>query len=705
MLPTDQDLLATFREEVAEALDEFHQLLDALALKPSHGELRNRLQGAFRIVHNVKGAARAVGHGTTELLAHALEDALVPLRDAVQQPTAEFLAELRRGATLIQGLTDGNPVEDAALDLVQRVAERRASTSPVQPAPASGATPAAEPAPAEPAAGARALVRVDTDRLDRLMGFGGEYLALLSQRTTSHARWEGLAESFQDALKGMPEPSRRALAPVARQLDALVQLDRKQLRHLGQLTGSFGTAIKTLRMQPLARVVPLWRRIVFEIAEQVNKQVQFTADVGDLEIDRQILDGMRDPLMHLLRNALDHGVEPPAERQAAGKSPTAAVTVRARSVGTQLEILISDDGRGVDLTAVARRAVERGLLDASAASTADRALLVGLLFAPGFSTATQVSRLSGRGVGLDVVRSRVTEFGGTVTVEPGPGGCGTTVRLTLPASLVSTKGLLVEAGQEQYALPLAAIARTTRVPAERVSRANGATVVERDGREPLPLRWLSSVMDAPRGPDPALLVVVQVTDGHRELGLVVDRLLGEAEFVTKRLPWNVGRVPGIAGAVVLGDGTVAGVVDVGHLFSAGARETSGDAPKLPEARSSRSILVVDDSHTSRTLMRNILNAAGYQVAVAVNGAEALAALETGSYDLVVSDVEMPRLDGIELTRTLRGRDATRALPVILVTSLERPEDVAAGAAAGADEYIIKGRFEQRSLLDAVRRLL
>ena len=367
-----------------------------------------------------------------------------------------------------------------------------------------------------------------------------------------------------------------------------------------------------------------------------------------------------------------------------------------------MELDVSDDGRGIDAERVVARALELGV---EPPADADKSAFVAdMLFSPGFSTAAGVSHVSGRGVGLDVVRARVTELGGQVTIEPQP--AATRFRIRVPTSVVSLRGLLVRAGEADFVIPSSMIQRTLRARREEVRSADGAaTMVTGDG-QPLKLRWLAAAMGQTRVDDPTILTVVVVADGQQRLGLVVDEVRGDTSCVIKRLPWNVRKLRGVIGAVHQGDAPLALVVDVAQLLrghtSVPDREQRVQAP---QQRRKPRILVADDSLTSRTLERNILSSAGYDVETAIDGEEAWRSLEQGEFDLLVSDVQMPGLDGFELTRRVRAHAKLGQLPVVLVTSLDRPDDVAQGADAGANEYIVKGRFDQRTLLETVSRLL
>ncbi len=698
MSDADPELFAVFRDEVSDAIEEISSRL-ALIEGADDDEADALLEAILRSVHNVKGAARFAGSEPIELLAHAIEDRLSSARGGGVPVDEALLVLLRRSLRRIGDVLEGSAEPAELLHLAAELSGGALS------GPAADEL-AGEPVDAGPAlAGGRdlATVRVDAKRIERLMSMTGELFAVRARFGDRHQRLTAFCDALRDTRRAGEAEARASVESVVREMESLLDRDRHELQRLGFFAEEFGESVKRIRMQPLGGAVPGLARAIGNLAEDLGKQVRFTADVGDIEIDRQILDALRDPLLHLLRNAIDHGLEPGPERAAAGKDPTGAIRLSARSAGSMVEIDIADDGRGIDVEAVARRAVRDGVAEAEHVAAMDAERLMDLVFSPGVSTATEVSRVSGRGVGLDVVRSRVTQLGGRVHVSSSRDG--TTFHLVVPATAVSTTGLVVRCGEVAYALPIAHVVRTIRVPSSEVRTADGGAAIERSDGEPLRLRWLASLMSLPRKEDPPHLTVVIVSHLGAQLGLVVGSLVGEMQFVSKRLPWNIERAPAVAGAVVSGDGSVALVVDVPQLFVASHRRRAAEEAAVRPAAEGRRIrvLVVDDSLTSRTLERNILTAAGYEVEVAVDGEAAWRLLQASSFDLVVSDVQMPKLDGIGLTRRIRSQPATERLPVILVTSLDRPEDLAAGAEAGADEYIVKGQFDQRKLLEAVAR--
>jgi two-component system chemotaxis sensor kinase CheA len=703
MSGADPEMQAVVCEELAGSLDELLELLEELEQgTQSKAEVVRR---AFRIFHNAKGALRLGGFPEPEIVAHLVEDRLSELRSHGGTPSPEFVALMRDALAAALRAAEASGDDPELRSLVERlqsigaVASRAPSLAPVR---ASSAPARSGPEPQRAlAVETRDAVRVDAARLDRLMGLGSEYLAQHARQAERKTALRGFADRLLALSRTQPS-LRSVLSPLSSEFEALVRAEERELRRVSQLTADFDFAMREVRMQPLAVVAAQLRRVVSETSRELGKSAHLTLSLGNVELDRQVIDALREPLAHLLRNALDHGLERPEERERAGKPPRGEIQVSARVRGAAVEIEVSDDGRGIDPGRVLTRALELELVPNEDAAR-DPAFIDSMLFAPGFSTARTVTNVSGRGVGLDVVRSRVTELGGQVGVVPrAQGAC---FNLSVPTSMVSLRGLAVDAGKGTFVIPSTQVQRTLRVKTEQVKSAEGSAVITTPEGDPLRLRWLSAAMGQPRGDDPRMLNVVVVADGVHRHGLVVDEIQGDTSFVIKRLPWNVRRTPGVIGATHQGDASLALVVDVTHLFR--VQSGNGDDRRVQAAprRAARRILVADDSLTSRTLERNILTGAGYEVEVVVDGDAALRALENGTFDLVVSDVQMPGLDGIALTRRIRATSRLSHLPVILVTSLDRPEDVAEGARAGANEYIVKGRFDQRALLEAVSRLI
>jgi two-component system chemotaxis sensor kinase CheA len=481
---------------------------------------------------------------------------------------------------------------------------------------------------------------------------------------------------------------------------------------LAAVSDRLQTQVRRTRMLPLAGAIGPLRLQLREMARSAAKLVDLQIDDGGAEADRQVLEQLREICIHLLRNAVDHGLEAPAQRLAAGKPETGVITITAEVVGDRLNLVVADDGSGLDLDAIRRRAGAAGLVAAADLERIAAHELSDLIFLPGFSTRSSVSTLSGRGVGLDVVRTKVERMGGYVTVASTP-GAGTSFHLSVPLSLASSHGLLLRAGTAIYVLPLDTIQRIVPVQPGNVQLLEGRPVLQLDGRA-LPLLVLSELLGdtgAGRAASSASRLSLIIGVGERQIACLVDTVIEELELVVHRLPPPLLRVRFVAGATILADGRVVPILDavdiVRAALGAGRATAMVAAPSTPKRVPT--VLVVDDSITTRTLEKNILEAAGYKVVLATDGQEALERLrslsDNGGCDLLLSDIDMPRLNGFDLTTRLRADTQFRHLPIVLVTSLDSPADRERGVAAGADAYIVKRSFDQQALLETIAQLL
>jgi two-component system chemotaxis sensor kinase CheA len=584
------------------------------------------LELLFRDVHTIKGAAAMVGLTEISAGAHAIEDVLGEAREAGHLDI-ELVEPLLRAADALRRQTAG--------------AGARNETAP------------------ESATGRS--IRVSSAKLDALLGLVGE--TILHRRRLEH-------------LVRAPGSTSH---PVDDELDAGDRL----------LAGLKSTAT-ALRTMPLSVIVGPYARSVRDVAAAEAKDIDFVVTDGDMELDRTILETLADPLAHLLRNAVAHGIEKPDARRAAGKPSRGRVELRAQQRGAVAQIVVEDDGSGVAPDLLARGRAQGSLVD--------------VLAEPGFSTADAVSPLAGRGVGLDAVKAQVEAVGGSLAIES-EAGVGTRVTLSLPLTLALLDVLLVERGDNVFGIPLSAIVEA--VVANAPLSLEGRARLDVHGTA-LPLVDLAALVgfDAPAPRDGAPAVVV----GSRgvRVAAVTDRLLGETEVVLKPFGPLLGALPGYLGAAILGDGRVAPLLDPIVLVSraAGAAARPVGAAAAPEARKPPKVLVVEDSFTVRELQRTILEVAGYRVATAHNGRDALEqVLSDGEIDLVLTDVDMPELDGIGLTAAIRASDERAALPVVIVTSRADEDHRRQGAEAGADAYMVKSSYDQQALLETVQRLV
>jgi two-component system sensor histidine kinase and response regulator WspE len=492
------------------------------------------------------------------------------------------------------------------------------------------------------------------------------------------------------------------------------------------LSGRLHHEVLASRMRPLADGLRGFPRMVRDVSRKLGKGVEFQVVGENTGVDRDILDKLEAPLNHLIRNAMDHGIEAPEERVAAGKRPSGTIQLEARHRAGMLQITLADDGRGIDPQRLREKIVARGLAGAAMAAQLSEAELLEFLFLPGFSTRENVTEMSGRGVGLDVVQTMVRAVGGVVRIATQPGR-GTRFILQLPITRSVIRALLVRIAGEPYAFPLSRIDRIVRLAEDDLRVLEGRRHFTMDD-QPVGLIEAAQVFELPPlpragagnsdgdGHDGGELPVVVVSDRSHRFGLVVDAFLGERDLEVRPLDARLGKVPDISSASVLEDGVPVLIFDVedlvrsidnllgGHrLRSIAALE--GASGSSSTSRGPKRVLVVDDSITVRELERQLLEARGYAVDVAVDGIDGWNAVRAGHYQLVISDVDMPRMDGIALVRSIKGDARLGSIPVIIVSYKEREEDRMRGLDAGADAYLTKSSFQDQTLLDTVADLI
>ncbi len=506
--------------------------------------------------------------------------------------------------------------------------------------------------------------------------------------------------AFWQANENRLREARAVLADLQRALG-------EDSRRMAQVTADLQDGVRRTRMMPASTLFDTYPRMVRDLARELGKEVQLVIEGGETELDRAILEQISAPLLHLLRNAVDHGIESPAARGAAGKPRQGTITLRAAQRGGSIVIEIIDDGAGIDVARVRVSAVQKGVVSAEQANALNDQDALWLIFRSGMSTRTTITDISGRGVGLDVVRENVERLQGVIEIENHVGQ-GTRFTCTLPLTVATMLCLLAQVGSETFALPILNVARITRVANEEIGHAQGRETISVDGR-PVVLMRLADLLGitAPSVRTNGLKKPVLILGAaDKRLAFSVDALLGTQEIVLKALPAPLRHVQHIAGATILGTGEVVMVLNVAELLrTATGAPISAATPTVTEPVAVPTILIADDSITTRTLEKNILEAAGYQVRAASDGMEAFEILQAGGIDLLVSDVNMPRVDGFELTEKVRADQRFKNLPVILVTSLASREDRERGISAGADAYIVKGAFDQDTLLATIRQLI
>ena len=609
------------------------------------------------------------------------------------------------------------------LPAAPKIEEETPQATQSSPSPVSSAT----NAPATDAM--QAAVRVSADQLNRLLGLAGESL-VISRWVPMFAReltrlkqlQDSLAQSVraarEQAVSDAGERTRAALERANAQAiqcntvfqSCLEQFDNFDRRSIG-VSHRLYQEVLAARMRPFKDGTQGLPRMVRDVARSLGKEVRFDIDGENTPVDRDILQRLEAPLVHILRNVVDHGIESPEERRQAGKPVEGRVVLAARHNAGMLIVSVTDDGRGVDAERIRQLVVERNLTTLDVASKLSSAELLELLFLPGFSTKDGVSEISGRGVGLDAVKMMTREVGGTAEITSQPGR-GMRVQLQLPLTLSVVRTLIVDVDDESYAIPLARVVRVVKISRQDVQSVEGHEHVIIDGRT-IGLVSARHVLGASAAiQSTADLPVVILGNATAQYGFVVDALRGERELVVRPLDPRLGKVPDVSAAALLPDGTPTLIVDVDDLVRSIEVAVSGG--RLTSLRGSetttvtaqrRRILVVDDSITVRETERKLLENAGYAVDVAVDGMDGWNAIRTGHYDLLVTDVDMPRLTGIELTTLVRKDERLRSLPIMIVSYKDREEDRLHGLDAGADYYLTKASFHDDTLLRAVADLI
>lgn len=470
--------------------------------------------------------------------------------------------------------------------------------------------------------------------------------------------------------------------------------------------------MKTLLMLPFATLLEPFPKLVRDISRDQGKEVTLILEGQDVEIDRRILEEMKDPLIHLVRNSLDHGIEKPDVRAQHGKPPNGYLKIQiSQQSSNRIEIVVSDDGGGIDVEKVKKSSVARRVLtDKEAQALTDEEAL-SLIFRSEVSTSDIITDLSGRGLGLAIVQEKVDKLGGQIVVHSTP-LVGTSFVISLPLTLATFRGILAECGEHLFVIPTSNVQRVVRIKTDTIRKVENRDTIVLNGRVLL-FVWLTDVLELAGGGtgtgDSGFVSAVILSAGQRSVAFGLDRIVSEQEVIVKGLGKQLARVRNIAGATVLSSGEVVPILNVSDLVKSALTKSRSSVrvaaiaqEKTP--KSSR-VLIAEDSITSRTLLKNILESAGYNVQAVVDGSEAWNALRTQDFDLLVSDVQMPKLDGFELTEKIRGDKKLSELPVVLVTSLESAEDREKGIDVGASAYIVKSSFDQSNLLDVVSRLL
>jgi two-component system sensor histidine kinase and response regulator WspE len=715
----------------------------------------------MRAAHSIKGAASIADIKILVDLAHAMEDCFVSVQKGEEQLTTARVDQLLAGVDVIGETSQlsESEVDDwqslngkvcqQLCESLRRPAKENAPAS-VQPAapipdltdataapsdaevetaetgPKAHASTGSSPKPETESASEDRTVPVNAKNLDRILRLAGESIvdsrhlqsmqqtlldlqkvqgqfSELIDRVSDQGVAEGRSKPALNELRELAADSEQVLQAYSRKLErALWRSERTSTALYQQVIGS--------RMRPFEEGTRAFPRMIRDLSKTLGKKVSFDVRGRSVAVDRDILRKLESPLNHLLRNCVDHGLEQPGERLATGKPEAGRITMEARHHAGMLTIEVGDDGRGIDAEWLRAKLVDRKLADLSMAERFSEAELFEFLFLPGFSTDDQVTEVSGRGVGLDVVRSMVQDVSGNVRVQSTPGS-GTTFTLQLPVTLSVIRAALAEISGELYAFPLVKLHRIERVPVDTIRPVQGKQQFTLDGASVGLVHGTEILgLEDSSASEETLCVVVIGRDRHL-CGIVVDRFIGEQDLVVRPLDPRLGNVPHISAAALTEDGQPLLIVDVDDLLHS-IRQLLGEGRlrgmtclTRADQRATPRVLVVDDSVIVRETERHLLVGQGYQVDVAVDGRDGWHALQSNSYDLLVSDIDMPRMNGIELVRTVRQDPRLAELPIIIVSYKDREEDRVKGFEAGANAYLTKGSFHDNSFTKTVADLI
>ena len=745
----DNVMLDLFRTELDHNLLALSEGLLALGENVSDGKL---LESMMRASHSVKGAARLVGIDVVVKLAHAMEDCFVAAQEAKIKLSDDDIDVVLKCADILQAIALLTPAEhggwleanshqvSALIHTLQAVKQGKHSTSnqlpptttktPQQPKVTStdSTAPEASPAQSVPAAPKHdAVVRVSATRINALMGLAGE-LSVSSNWIRSYSedmrnlkkRHNDLIDTIDrlrnvleerhltdlesDLLISMQSRAENYRESLTTQLISLDEFDRRS----SSLTSRMNHEIIASRMRPFRDATQGYKRMVRDISRSLNKKINLIIRGEDTQVDRDILEKIEAPINHMIRNAIDHGIEMPNVRIAAGKSEQGTITLEAKHSAGKLSITVADDGRGVDIEMLRQKVLNKNLVSKSMANNLSKTELLDFLFLPSFSTRDEVTEISGRGVGLDVVHSTLQELRGKLHSSTELGN-GMRIQMELPLTLSVIRCLLVTVANEYYAFPLAAINSLIKVNKTEISVMEDKQYVTLNDKH-VGLIHCAQILGMASDSDQEDIPVVVIGDWNNLYGIVVDELVGERNLALRPLHKRLGKVKDISAAALTNDGNPILIFDVDDLVQSVRTIVSDkDIIKVGKGRSqetqAKRVLVIDDSLTVREVEKKLLESRGYMVDIAVDGVDAWNTVRTGNYDLVITDVDMPRMNGIELVKLIKKDAALNKLPVMMVSYKDRAEDKQRGLDAGADFYLTKGSFHDETLLDAVRDLI
>ena len=734
LTPQAREFLASFIESGREHIEQINEKM--LQLEKLGTEDEGAMASIARNAHSLKGAAMTMGLEQFAGLCHCMEELMRAVRSAEVPADQSFFDAMLAATDLLAAMLDGLPGETAGPVNVGPMLERLQSLLPAEKRsrldPSSPPTHGIQSSFLQRAA-SQETVRIPADRLDRFLNIAVELviarnhlqslLDLLDQHELSQQREDHLLRQLSVQAENYPDLPPKEMENLdlvyndtvneamrrKSVFSAFNQRFRETLHDLGRLVQETQELVMAVRMLPLSLLFSRIPKALRDLSRKCGKEIDLTLEGEQTQIDKRAIDELGDPLVHLLRNAVDHGIETPEERQAAGKTAAGRIALRALQEDGKVIIEVADDGRGIDRQAISKRVLERRLATEEEIERMRDEELLDFIFRPGFSMAPMITDLSGRGVGMDVVRENVERLNGSVEVQSVLGQ-GTCIRLVMPMTIATARVFLVRCQGRLLAVHLFAVRQLLRVPREAIKSVKGHDAIYWQG-EVVPAARLDATLALPGADEQTTadnLILLLMQHAEKKIAFQVDDVLGVEEIVIKTLGTHLRRAPNFSGASVLGTGELALIVDVARLFataqSRAGRIQSGLTTDKVERGKTLRILLAEDQITTRLLEKSILEAAGFEVEAVEDGLAALQKVTEQPFDLIITDIQMPRMDGLTLTEKLKNDDRFSHIPVMIMTSLENESDRRRGLEVGADAYMLKKSFDQQSLIDTIHRL-
>jgi two-component system chemotaxis sensor kinase CheA len=741
-------LTATFKLEAEEHIKNISMGLIEMEESSSPEKQAELIETVFRESHSLKGAARSVNITEIEVLCQSMESVFAALKRHELSLSVEMMDILHLAVNNLQKLLlavdrERNSQEKAEVATTIKFLEDILKGVPTNLKKAELPKVENKETSVNVATEKDEVVRITTSKLESILmeaeelvsaKLAADHLVSEIQNLSNHlAEWDSQwtrispnVRSFRKSqetgdklIKGKKISTELRLlefidwnyGSIKSMEDDLVKLARiakRDMHNLSNMTDNLLEETKRVLMFPFSSLVEVLPKLVRDLSREQGKDIKLVISGERIEIDRRILDEMKDPLIHLMRNCIDHGIEKPEERRRKGKSPQGTITIAiSQKTNSSVEILVSDDGAGINTAAIRASAVKRGIMTSDEADKLGEQETLSLLGRSGISTSPIITDISGRGLGMAIVIEKVEKVHGTISIETHPDR-GTTFRITLPVTVAVFRGVIARLDERFFAIPTNNVERAVRIRKDIIKTIEDKETIQIDGHI-LSLVRLKDILELPyeesEKTSPDYVPVLILTYAEKELALLVDEVVNEQEILVKSLGPQLPRVRNILGVSIMATGKMVPVLNIADLMKSAIKVSPGRTVTVKTEAKKQSVMVVEDSITSRMLLKNILEAAGYYVRTAVDGVDAFNALKTNSFDLVVSDVDMPRMNGFDLTAKIRADKKLSELPLILVTALESREHRERGVEVGANAYIVKSSFDQSNLLETIRRLI